>query len=570
MNNGDYFFFSFKTYENSENNTGNRYTEGFNRFRSWTWTNQVSFKKIFADVHNVNALIGTEAIESWGRSIEGSRVGYFLENPDFRSLNNGDAAGQRADGSPFTPSSLYSLFGKVDYTYNDRYLASFTIRRDGSSRFGSDKRYGVFPAASVGWRISGEKFMQHIKWITDMKIRASYGVMGGDRINPGNAFTQFRSGPGSSFYDINGTGNSVVTGFQASFVGNPAGQWESNTTKNIGIDATLFGGKTEVVVEYYQKTTEDLLFRRRNLYTGGVAFAQPLTFYNTADMSNKGVDLMISQRMRMGGSRGVGMDATFTFTTYNNKITGLAPSVDFYEAGGSRIGNFVRNAVGHPVGAFFGYQVVGLFKDAADVTNSPTQAGAGPGRFKYLDANNDKVIDDKDRVYFGNPNPKFSYGLNLDANYRQFDVSVFFYGAAGQDAINYVRWWTDFFPSFQGNKSTDILYNSWTPTNLNAKTPIAENVSNFSNNGVPNSYYLENASYLRMKNLQIGYTLGSNLTNRIKIDKVRIYLQATNLFTITKYTGLDPEIIGGTDNFGIDAGAYPTVKQYLLGVNVNF
>nr|MBA2762431.1 SusC/RagA family TonB-linked outer membrane protein [Segetibacter sp.] len=383
--------------------------------------------------------------------------------------------------------------------------------------------------------------------------------------------TQFNQGIGSSFYDINGTSNSATTGFQSSFVGNPEGKWEENITTDIGFDASLFNGKTELVFDWYNKGTNDLLFQRRGVATGGLAFAAPRTFYNTASMVNKGVDIMLSQKASVGRSLNkVTLDFTGTFTTYNNEITALAEGNTFYETGGSRIGNFVRNAIGHPVGSFFGYQVVGLFQDTVDVAASPKQTGAGVGRFKYLDANSDGKISDSDRVFFGDPNPDFTYGLNVNAAYQAFDLSIFFYGSKGADAIHYTKYFTDFFPSFQGAKSEDLLYNSFSPTNKGAKTPIAENVSNFSNNTVPNSYYLENASYLRLKNLTIGYTLPTKLLNRIKIDKLRVYVQGANLFTKTKYTGLDPEIIGGQDNFGIDAGPYPTVKQFLFGLNVNF
>ena len=570
MNSGNYYFFSNRTYENAENNSGNTYTEGFNRFRSWTWTNQLTYKNVFAGIHDVTAVAGTEAIEEFGRSIEGRRGGYFLENPDFRSLNNG-STGQVANGGPFTPAALFSVFGKIDYSLNDKYLASVTVRRDGSSRFGPENRYGVFPAFSLGWRISKEGFMQGIDWLSDLKLRGSYGIMGGQRINPANAFTQFNQGIGSSYYDIFGTSNSATTGFQSNFVGNPEGKWEENITTNIGFDASFFRGKTELVFDWYNKGTNDLLFQRRGVATGGLAYAAPRTFYNTASMVNKGVDIMLSQKASVGRSLNkVSFDFTGTFTTYDNEITELAEGNTFYETGGSRIGNFVRNAIGHPVGSFFGYQVVGLFQDAADVSSSPKQDGAGIGRFKYLDANSDGKISDSDRVFFGDPNPDFTYGLNVNTGFRSFDMSVFFYGSKGADAIHYTRYFTDFFPSFQGAKSKDLLYNSFSPTNKGARTPIAENVSNFSNNGVPNSYYLENASYLRLKNLTIGYTLPYKLSNRVKIDKLRIYAQGANLFTKTKYTGLDPEIIGGQDNFGIDAGPYPTVKQFLFGLNVNF
>ncbi len=570
MNSGNYYYFVNRTYEQAENNSGNTYTEVFNRFRSWTWTNQLSYKNVFAGIHNLSAIAGTEAIEDNGRSIEARRGGYFLENPAFRSLNNG-SSGQVANGGPYTPSALYSLFGKVDYSLNDKYLASVTVRRDGSSRFGPAHRYGVFPAASLGWRISKESFMQGISWLNDLKLRGSYGIMGGQRINPSNAFTQFNQGIGSSYYDIYGTSNSATTGFQSNFVGNPNGKWEENRTTDVGFDASFFGGKTELVFDWYKKSTKDLLFQRSGVATGGLAYAAPSTFYNTASMVNKGVDIMVSQKTGFGAAnKRVTLDITGTFTTYNNKITGLAEGNTFYETGGSRIGNFVRNAIGHPVGSFYGYKVIGLFKNSADSASSPKQDGAGVGRFKYLDANRDGKISDSDRVFFGDPNPQFTYGFNVNAGFMGFDISIFLYGSKGADAINYTRYFTDFFPSFQGAKSKDLLYNSFSATNPNAKTPIAENVSNFSNNGVPNSYYLENASYLRMKNLTIGYTLPAKLLNHVKIDRLHLYVQGTNLFTKTKYKGLDPEIIGGQDNFGIDAGAYPTVKQYLVGLNVNF
>jgi TonB-linked SusC/RagA family outer membrane protein len=576
MDYGNYFFFGFKTYENSENNTGNTYTEGFNRFRSWTWTNTLAYKNTFKDKHDVQALIGTEAIEEWGRNIEGRRANYFIEDLNFRALNSGGASGQVASGGPYTPAALFSIFGSVNYTFNDKYLASFTLRRDGSSRFGPNNRYGVFPSAAVGWRISREDFMRDVKWITDLKLRASWGQLGNQRINPGNAFDQYLGGPGSSNYDLNGSSNSTIQGFQLSFVGNPDGKWETNETINVGFDATLFGGKTEVVFDWYQKKTKDLLFRLAGFaYQGAGPVSNP-AFVNVAGMNNTGIDLMVTQRALIGGTKGVNLSGTLTFTTYKNEITELAEGIDFFETRGSRIGNFVRNAVGQPISSFFGYKVIGLFADAADVTKSPTQDAAAPGRFKYADiAGNpdgtpDGRITDADRTFLGSPNPDFSYGLQLNGAWKGFDVGVFFYGVQGKEAMNYVKWWTDFFPSFQGNKSKDLLYNSWTPTNLGAKTPIAENLSNFSNNNAVNSYYLEDASFFRLKNLTVGYTLPAAITNKVKIDKARIYFQTTNLFTITKYTGLDPELIGADDAGGVDEGIYPTVKQFLFGVNINF
>lgn len=568
INYGNYYYFGFKTYENSENNTTNTYTEGFNRFRSWTWTNTLAYKNSFGK-HDISALVGSEAIEEWGRAIEGRRGGYFTEVNSFRALNSG-ATQLYANGSPYTPASLYSLFGNVNYTYADKYLLGATVRRDGSSRFGPNNRYGVFPAVSAGWRISQEDFMKNVKWITDLKLRASWGQMGNQRINPSNAYDAYVGAVGSSGYDINGTSNSAAQGFQLSFVGNPNGKWETNTTTNVGFDATLFGGRTEVILEWYNKSTSDLLFRLPALSTAGAGPASNPAFFNVASMKNTGIDLLITQRNLLGTKSKFNIDGTFTFTTYKNEITKIAEGIDFFDTRGSRIGNWVRNSVGNPLSSFFGYKTVGLFQSADDVAKSPKQDGAAPGRFKFADLDGDGKISDKDRTILGNPNPDFSYGLQLNARYGGFDLGAFFYGVQGRDAMNYVRWWTDFFPSFQGNKSKDLLYNSWTPSNTTARTPINENVSNFSTNAAVNDYYLEDGSYLRLKNLQIGYTLPTSLTNKVKIDRLRIYFQGTNLFTLTKYTGLDPEIIGGDSGFGVDEGIFPTVKQFLFGLNVNF
>lgn len=570
VSNNNYYFFNFITFENSENNTGNSYTEGFGKNRSWIWTNTLSYKNNFGK-HDVSALAGTEAIEDNGRSIEGSRSTYFLQDVNFRSLNNGGAAGQRANGSPFTPASLFSIFGQVNYSYDDRFLASATVRRDGSSRFGPNFRYGTFPAFSAGWRISRESFMRDIKWITDMKIRGGWGQMGNQKgVFAANSFDAFVGGPGSSSYDINGTSNSTAAGFQQSFVGNPNGKWETIETSNIGVDATLFNGHTEVIVDWYTRSSKDLLYRLPAVASAGAGAASNPAFSNVAAIKNSGLDLMVTQRGMIGGKNGVKMDGTLTFTTYSNKIQSLAPGIDFYDTRGSRIGNWVRNAAGRPVSSFFGYKVAGLFQSDTDVKSSAVQDGAGAGRFKFQDLDGNDTINDKDRTFLGNPNPDFTYGLQLSGAYKGFDIGVFFYGVQGRDAMNYVRWWTDFFPSFQGNKSPDALYGSWSEKNTGARTPIAENVSNFSTNAQVNSYYLEDASYLRMKNLTIGYTLPTSLTSRAKIDRLRFYFQATNLFTITKYTGLDPEIIGGDDGFGVDEGIFPTVKQFLFGINLNF
>jgi TonB-linked SusC/RagA family outer membrane protein len=570
------YHYPYIEYEIGEPQRNITYSEWFARSSSWTWTNQLSYKNNFGK-HTIAALAGTEAVENKGRRIDAARSNFFsYTNYDYIVLNAGTAS-QSSSGSPFVSSSLFSIFGKADYAFNDRYLASVTIRRDGSSRFGADTRYGTFPSASLGWRISEESFMKTIAWIKDLKIRGSYGTMGNQNIPANNQYTFFSSAAGYSYYDINGTNTSSASGFYLGFSGNAAGKWETNVSSNVGFDATLFNGNTEVVFDIYKKDTKDLLYPVEQPATGGATPSVLPPFFNVGSMTNKGIDLAITQRGQLGGAKGVRFDATFTFTTFKNKITKITDGITFFDSNSpaneeNRVGGrFTRNAVGQAINSFYGYKIIGFFNDDDDVTKSPTQTDAAPGRFKYQDTDGDGKITDADRIFFGNPNPKFTYGLNLNVAYKGFDLNAFFYGVQGKDAMNYNRWWTDFYAAFQGGKSNIALHDSWTPDHKNAKVAIQEVDGNFSTNNTVNDYLMENASFLRMKNLQLGYTVPQSVINRFKIDRIRIYVQATNLFTVTKYTGLDPEIPTYDDRVsGVDLGTFPTVKQLLVGINVNF
>ena len=254
---------------------------------------------------------------------------------------------------------------------------------------------------------------------------------------------------------------------------------------------------------------------------------------------------------------------------YKSNITEIPQG--YFDTGETRTGNFVRNQVGHPIGEFFGYKIERLFSDDADVASSPVQDAAAPGRFKYQDSDGNGQITDNDRTTIGDPNPDFTAGLNLNGSYKFFDLSLFFYGSQGNDAVNYQKWWTDFYPSFSGVKSKNLLYNSWTPQNLDATTPVNENNSNFSNNGVPNSYYVEDASFLKLKSVILGFNMPDSVLGELGLNKLRVYVQATNLFTWTKYSGLDPELAGSSTAFGIDYGNYPNNQMGLnIGLSLNF
>src|SRR5450432_814050 len=580
-NNQDIYTYPFIEYEDNENTGNTTYTENMVVNNSWIWTNTLTYKNIFGK-NNLTVLVGTEAQKSTGRQIIGTGTGYYAYNyKPYINLNNGAVAGLGGSQS-FTPTTLESYFAKADYVYDNKYLLSALIRRDGSSKFVAPNQYANFPAFSVGWRISEENFLKSVTWLNDLKLRGSWGKLGNEAaVSASNAYTTFGSNKQSSWYDINGTNNTPAEGFYLSFVGNQLGQWETSTSTNYGFDMTVLGGSTSIIFDYYQKNTSHLLYNPSGQGILGAVNANTPAYQNVGSMANWGIDLGITNRAKI--TRDLTMTTAFTFTTYKNKVTAITQDGQlFFQVNSplneqNRIGSVVtRNIVGQPLNTFYGYKVLGLFQNAAEVTKSAKQADAAPGRFKYADINNDGVIDASDRTVIGNPNPGFSYGLNLGLEYQAFDFTAFFYGVGNKQAFNYSKYWTDFTPgAFPGGRSKNALYDSWLPdgSRPNAKTPMAEtNVgTGFSDNSNVNSYYVESASYFRLRNLQIGYTLPVSLTNKLKISKARFYIQGTNLFTVTNYTGLNPEVTSSSDlTSSIDMGSYPVVREYLIGASITF
>jgi TonB-dependent starch-binding outer membrane protein SusC len=594
-----YYYFNPTAYENAENNTNpNTFGEGGGYNSSLTWTNTLKYSNTFGQ-HNIQVLIGTEAITSKGRQIAGTRSGYFITNannltvdPNLWTLGFGPASTQtNTDNDGVYQSALYSQFGRLDYTYGDRYLLTGTIRRDGASVFAPGHQYGYFPSVTAGWRLSKESFFPTISWINDLKIRGGYGVLGNYLNVPNkNAYNLYSLSAANANYDLTGANNGSLVGAYASQIGNVGTTWEKDKITNVGLDGTLFSNKVNFSLEWYKKAISGLFFGE-NL-GGGFAGAAAAPQVNLGNIENHGIDLSLTYHGSI--KRDLKFDVTGTFTTYKNKVVSLAGQKyqDEGSAGSGRIGSFTRLQPGQPIGEFFGYQVVGLYQSWSDTTKAPKQQDAAPGRFKFKDVNGDGVIDDADRTFFGNPNPKFTAGINLSVSYKGFDLTTFLYASVGNKDINYVKYWTDFPQVFQGAVNKDVLTNSaklinaaGQPTyvtdpsahvaNPGAAIPVLENSANFSNTTTFNSFYMEDGSYLRMKTLNIGYTLPAKVLSRFKIDQFRIYVQASNLFTITKYTGLDPELqtsdLGNNTNFGIDFGNYPAnQKYYSVGVNLTF
>jgi TonB-linked SusC/RagA family outer membrane protein len=559
--------------------------------------------------HTIKALIGTEAINNYARGFWGRRTNYYLTNPgnltvdpDLWTLTFGPPPGQTTGNlnvnnetiidrdNPSLPiqSALYSQFGRIDYNFADKYLFSATLRRDGSSVFAPDERWGLFPSVTAGWRISREKFFQPVTFVNDLKLRGGWGKLGSiSNINPTNSYTLYNQLAASSYYDIGGNNNSSSLGIYNSQVGNVGTTWEEDMVTNIGFDASILNNRLDFSLEWYKKSISGLLFRAdgATALTGGAT----LPFINSGNIQNTGVDASVTYHGKVNTD--FNFDLTLTFTSYKNEVKSLPPGRAYYDRrseGSQRFPAFSRMQPGQPLGAFFGLDMTGLWQSDEEIraaneetrkaTNgldSVFQEAAAPGRMRFRDVNGDGKITVDDRTFFGNPNPDFTAGLNIAASYKNFDFSMFLYASVGNDVINYVRYWTDFPQVFDGAVSKDAVYNSWTPQRPNAKVPILERSANFSNTTQFNSYYLENGSFLKCKSMILGYNLPSTILSRFKIERLRLYVQASNLFMITKYTGLDPELttsnLNDNSNFGIDFGNYPNNQRgYMAGVNLSF
>lgn len=578
-------------YENSENNSAFSYGEGGGFNLAWVLTNTANYKKRFGK-HNVDLLVGQEALNTGsGRFINGNGQSPFSIDPNYVNLNTVNANGRVVGSGYYKGVNFYSLFGRANYIFNDKYIITGVVRRDGSSRFGANSRYGVFPAISAAWRLSSENFMKSIPWITDMKIRGGYGLMGNsNNVDPNNQFSLFGASIGASSYDINGTNSSAQEGFYRTRIGNPNAKWETSITTNVGFDGTFFNGKLDVILDVWRKVTDDLLYQVPVTSLLGPYASAPSV--NTASMLNQGIDIQVITRGRIKGDLSYELNVTAGFL--QNEITKLAGEQTYLTTvnPGYRGINPIRNQLGQSISSFYGYDVVGLFKTQAEIDAAPKQAGVtttkaaaeanakdpkanvvpnGVGRFQYRDINGDGVISADDRTYLGSPVPKFSAGLAFTLKYKNFDLNVYANGTAGNKIFNQSKWFTDFYPSFQGSSKSERIKDSWSPENTGATIPIYESASNFSTNTQSSSYYVEDGSYLRIQNLSIGYTLPANVLSRIGMQRLRVFASTNNVLTLTKYSGLDPSVGGDADtSFGIDVGNYPITRSWNLGVNLGF
>lgn len=548
---------------------------------TWTWYNTLTYNFALADRHRANVIVGTEAIRSFGESFLAERQGFASDDLSNRYLFSGRNI-IRADGRPFLDYRLASEFGKINYAFDDRYLFDFTLRRDRSSRFAPKFRTALFPAASAGWRFSQEEFVRGLTWLTDAKVRVGWGRTGNQSIGDYNFATQYASSPESSFYDLTGARTSSFQGYELAQFGNENARWETTTSTNVGLDATFFNGKLDFNFDWFSRRTSDMLFPVEVQLTQGVA-TNP--FQNIGEMTNRGIELGLNytnNAFRGELTYGVGVN----FSTYRNVVTRTNgdPATQYFGFSNLRLptGTVSVTQQGYPLASFFGYFVDGIFQSDEEAARAPSQFGGATnraGNFRFRDVSGpdgvpDGLITAADRTIIGNPHPDFMYGFNANVGFKNFRLDVFGQGVQGNQIFNYVRYWTDF-PTFAGNRSRRMLEQSWRPGSTNAVLPLPRSSDNVNSN--PSTYFLEDGSFLRLRNIQLTYTLPKSLFGKLGFASASVYAQAQNWFTFTKYTGLDPEInlrnssgIGNDRQLGVDEGAYPASRALLVGLNVGF
>lgn len=532
------------------------------------WTNTLSYTKTIGE-GTLDVLIGQESIENYFETRSASRQEFLYESDNFHYLNYGTANQQNSGYA--SKWNLLSFFGKVNYSLKDKYLFSATMRNDGTSRLANNK-WGVFPAFSAGWRISNEDFMDLGPKVDELKIRASWGQAGNQQVPSYSTLASFQNNITYSNYGIDGSQESVAIGLVETRVANGDLNWEVTTQSGVGLDLTLFGERLQITADYFNKETKDLLIYAPIPPTYGGT--NDGTWINGGTMRNRGFELGTKYN---GNSGDLFYTLGLNYSFYKNKLTEIADGVEYLGIPSSSLHsvNFgqeiSRTYLGQPIGTFYGFESLGIFQSQEEVTAHAVQPDAQPGDLIFRDINGDGVLDANDRTAIGSPHPKAIIGFTSNFYFKGFDLGLFFNGAFGQKIYNHTKYNNTFFNQSAYNKSVEVL-DAWTPENTNAEIPRLS-LDDANQNIRPSSYFVENGSYFKLNNLQLGYTI-PNLKGGTEI---RVYGQASNVFTITSYSGMTPEI--GLQNYsssnrnldiGVDRGIYPPSRTFMLGFNVKF
>lgn len=529
----------------------------------WTWTNTAQYVAKTGK-HNFDLLAGTEMYRETFDNHWLRKEGFLIEDPDY--MYPGVGTGKSFNGGSSTRYGLLSYFGKLSYDFDQKYLFSATLRYDGSSRFGKNNRFGTFPAFSAGWRINKEEFMQeNLPFFSDLRLRLGWGQTGNQEISNEAIYALYMANYAGgdptwntslgTAYDFSGHGSGLLnSGFVAIQNKNDDLKWETTTQTNIGLDFGFFKQKLTGTIDLYKKATDDILVLPPYLAILGEGGNR---WINGASMENKGLEFSLSYQDTT--TWGLKYELSGNVAANINKITKLPEEVvNNYGGNGT-----TDNILGRPINSMYGYVTNGLFRTQSELDNSPIQPGKGLGRIRYADLNNDGIINDQDRTWIGNPNPKFMYGFNINLSYKNFDLSTFWQGVADVDVINAKKYQTDFWSvdDVGSNKGARLL-DAWSPQNPGSTIPAITTVDNNAESRF-STYYVENGDYLKLRVLQLGYNFSKDLLEPYSISSLRIYTSAQNLLTLKSksFTGVDPE----TPAFG-----YPLPLTVNFGVNLSF
>lgn len=546
----------------AQQNINSSVSKGVDRYYTWQAENVLNYNKTFSK-HTLGVTVGTTSRRENAETLYGSNTGLVVTDPNMAYLNLAVDAGTAKATGGAGRSALFSLFGRLNYSFDNKYLFSASLRRDGSSKFGKNHPFGYFPAVSAGWIFTEESFIPKNDIITFGKIRASWGKNGNDRIGDYPWAAVIGVGRGYSFY--NGSGNGYINGASPSYIANPDIRWEESVQSDIGLDLTFLRNMFTFSADYYVKTTKGWLLQVPIPLSVGV----PAGTANGGSVRNSGIELALNYQQNVGSFKiTAGINGSFnknTVTEINNAERILGG------AGISTYGQVERSTIGAPFSYFYGYQTDGIFQNVAEV-NAYTRNGAKiqpdavPGDVRFKDLNGNGVIDPNDRTMIGNPTPKITGGFTFGLAYKGIDLNGFFTGAFGNQIFNGTR--RHDFPT--ANMQT-LYLNRWSgegSTNTNPRFTWNDTNGNYSK---ISDLYLENGDYVRLKTLQLGYTLSKALVSKIKLQGLRVYVSGDNLLTFTDYSGFDPEIgARGSLDIGIDRGIYPQARIYRVGLSATF
>ena len=555
------------TYPVTEGNVANA-TNGVEakqeHWMKWMWNAVASYNLEIAQ-HRADFMAGVELNRDNYTWFSGYKENFSILNPDFMWPDAGSGEAMAYGSSE--GYSLLSFFAKANYTYADRYLFSATVRYDGSSRFGKNNRFATFPSASFGWRMGNEDFLKDVRWINELKLRASWGQTGNQEISNVARYTIYVPNYGSSesggqsygtSYDIAGTngGSILASGFKRNQIGNEDIKWETTTQTNLGADFSFFGDSLYGAFDWFWKNTKDILVYMPGISVMGEGSGQ---WINAGAMKNNGFELNLGWRQTL--DNGFSYDINGNISSYRNTITELPTTV---AANGTFGGNGVYSVVGHPMGAQVGYIADGIFKSQEEIDAHAVQEGAGLGRIRWRDIDGDGYITEKDQDWIFDPTPAFSYGINFYFQYKGFDLTMFWQGMQGVQIISDLKKETDLWSGLNIgflNKGVRVL-DAWSPTNPDSDIPALSR-SDLNNEKRVSTYFIENGSFLKLRNIQIGYNLPEKVLEKMKMSRMRFYLSAQNLLTIQSrdFTGVDPE----NPNYG-----YPIPINLTFGLNIGF